>query len=349
MQRNIIKNICAAGILSCVLLTAQIPAAAQTTLTIGGFDSTRGGVFSLAEGSALTELRSSIATAFPYATITASPTLTTTYLNSISVLLISSVTSEDIAPFTPLSTAEQEALVSFVERGGIALLFVDNDVNSPSAASNSFVGPFGIHATGNTGTYTEATAAGSSLPVLNGPFENISQYQTVVDGWFDVTGSSVVLATIPGVSGGTVAELLYLTKSSSCTVYKGIVLASGDSSMLDTGFSTIDDQNLVLNTIALAIPVSAVTLSPTATVGGHTTTANTVTLGFAAPGSGIVVNLTSSNPAVASVPATVTVAGGSTVSPTFSIVTSAVSANTKVTITAANGPVSKTAALTVVP
>jgi len=71
-----------------------------------------------------------------------------------------------------------------------------------------------------------------------------------------------VLSTIAGNAGGTVPELLYLTKSGLCSAYKGIAVASGDSSLLDDDFITVDDQNLVLNAIALGIPVSAVTLSP---------------------------------------------------------------------------------------
>jgi len=350
MRRNVTMKIGSAGVLGGLLLAAQITASAQKALTLGGFDSTRGGEFSLAQGSQLSALRSAIATTYPYATLTASPTLTTTYLDTVNVLLISSIYSESISIASPLSTSEQDALAGFVERGGIALLFVDEDVSISTAVSNSFVSPFGIHVTGQSSSYlTTVTPTGPSLPVLDGPLENITQYQTVSDGWFDVTGSSTVLATIVGNTGGTVPELLYLTKSSLCSVYKGIAVVSGDSSMLDNLFITSDDQNLVLNAIGLGIPVSAVTLSPKSVKGGHSTTGNTVSLAFAAPGTGIKVNLTSSNPAVASVPSSVTVPGGSPVSPDFGIVTTSVAANTNVTITATYATGSKTANLTVVP
>jgi hypothetical protein len=75
MKRNVMMKIGSAGVLSSLLLAAQVTASAQTALTLGGFDSTRGGEFSLAQGSQLTTLRSAIATAYPYATLTASPTL----------------------------------------------------------------------------------------------------------------------------------------------------------------------------------------------------------------------------------------------------------------------------------
>jgi hypothetical protein len=159
---------------------------------------------------------------------------------------------------------------------------------------------------------------------MDGPFANILQYDTFDAAWFDLTGASTVLATIPNPAGGTLAELLYLTKGSVCCVEKGILVASGDSSLLDQAYATTDDQDLFLNAIALGIPVSAVTLSPKSVKGGHTTTGNTVSLGFAAPANGITVNLTSSNPSVASVPASVIVPGGSAISPDFNIVTTVV-------------------------
>jgi hypothetical protein len=132
-------------------------------------------------------------------------------------------------------------------------------------------------------------------------------------------------------------------------LFGALATASGDSSLLGNIYTTTDDQNLVLNAIALAIPVSALTLSPKDVKGGHTTTGSTVNLGFAAPGAGITVNLASSDPTVASVPASVTVPGESSISTDFNIVTTSVSADTKVTITATYSTGSKAAILTVTP
>lgn len=82
----------------------------------------------------------------------------------------------------------------------------------------------------------------------------------------------------------------------------------------------------------LAIP-TALTLSPTIVQGGKTVK-GTVTV---SAGTGTAVKLTSSNPAITSVPSTVTVPSGSSTA-TFSIQTSRVRTNTSVTITAtANG------------
>ncbi len=90
-------------------------------------------------------------------------------------------------------------------------------------------------------------------------------------------------------------------------------------------------------------------LTTSSVAGGNSVTANHVHLTGHAPPSGAVVSLTSSNPAVAAVPASVTVAAGASTSPDFTITTVSVASSTPVTITATYAGVSKTATLTVNP
>ena len=71
-----------------------------------------------------------------------------------------------------------------------------------------------------------------------------------------------------------------------------------------------------------------------------------VTLNASAPSSGVIVNLTSSNPTVAQVPATVMVVGGQS-SASFTINTSTVASNATSTISATFNGSTRTAALTV--
>jgi hypothetical protein len=66
-----------------------------------------------------------------------------------------------------------------------------------------------------------------------------------------------------------------------------------------------------------------------------------------APAGGAVVDLSSSDPSVASVPISVTVAAGATTSPVFTITTTAVATDTPETISASYNGVTKTADLTV--
>lgn len=96
-----------------------------------------------------------------------------------------------------------------------------------------------------------------------------------------------------------------------------------------------------------AASLSAVSVSPTSVVGGSAAQ-GTITLTSGAPSGGALVRLSSTNPAVADVPASVTVAAGA-VTATFGVSTSAVTANTSVSITATYGGVSRTTTLTVTP
>jgi hypothetical protein len=98
---------------------------------------------------------------------------------------------------------------------------------------------------------------------------------------------------------------------------------------------------------ATAPALSAVSVAPSTVVGGSGST-GTVTLTAAAPSGGALVSLSSSNTAVATVPASITIAAGAT-SATFAATTSSVAANTPVTISATYGAVTRTTGLTVTP
>jgi hypothetical protein len=98
-------------------------------------------------------------------------------------------------------------------------------------------------------------------------------------------------------------------------------------------------------TVTPAPLLSSVSLNPTSVRGGSSST-GTVNLGRSAPTGGAVITLSSSNPAVATVPASVTVAAGTT-SATFTVATSRVTASTTVTVSAAVDGVTRSEALTV--
>ena len=93
--------------------------------------------------------------------------------------------------------------------------------------------------------------------------------------------------------------------------------------------------------------LNAVSVSPTSVTGGNSAT-GTVTLTAAAPSGGALVSLSSSNTAIAVVPASVTVAAGATTA-TFAVATFAVNGNTSATITAAYNGTTRTATLTATP
>lgn len=100
-------------------------------------------------------------------------------------------------------------------------------------------------------------------------------------------------------------------------------------------------------TPASAVRVSSLSLDPTQVVGGESST-GTVTLSGPAPTGGASVALSSSNPSVASVPATVTVPAGATQA-SFTVATSVVASTTDVRIEASLGGGTASADLRVLP
>jgi hypothetical protein len=98
-------------------------------------------------------------------------------------------------------------------------------------------------------------------------------------------------------------------------------------------------------TVSSAAVLSSLTLNPTS-VGGGNTSQGTVTLSAAAPSPGVVVTLSSSNTAAATVPASVTIASGAS-SATFTVNTSSVGTSTSSTISASYAGVTDTAVLSV--
>jgi len=120
------------------------------------------------------------------------------------------------------------------------------------------------------------------------------------------------------------------------------------------GLLTITDnvpgspQTIALSGTAVGVNV-AVNLSQSTIDGGNHVPSNTISLSHAAPAGGALVSLSSSNPAVASVPSSVSIAGGSTASPAFAIATTGVAAPIPVTMSATFNGVTSTAILTVNP
>ena len=149
----------------------------------------------------------------------------------------------------------------------------------------------------------------------------------------------------PGVSVPTsVTVAAGATSSPYFTITTSAVAAQTVATISASYNGVTKTANLTVNPVSLL----SITLSPTSVTGGVSTTLNRVTLTGPATGSGITVNLASSNPGVTA-PASVTVVAGATSSPYFKITTSAVAAQTVVTISASYNGVTKTANLTVNP
>lgn len=137
------------------------------------------------------------------------------------------------------------------------------------------------------------------------------------------------------------------TESDICSyeVYEDVVTYPGGVETHAPGrlLATIMDATI---TVPVPVTVSTLTVSATSLMGGKSAT-GTVTLSGNAPAGGVVVSLTSDNPAV-TVPATVTVRAG-TAAAHFTVRTTPVAVSAAATLTAAAGGATAQAILTVQP
>src|SRR5579859_4118161 len=126
-----------------------LSASASHAFDIVAFNAARDGVSSLSDSTAYSSTRAMISTDFPGSTITGVPTLTSTALTGAKVVWIGSAVGDSTAT-TALSASEQSVLLAFVQGGGTAVLFGENDTFDPNApaVNNSFFSPFGAHTTG---------------------------------------------------------------------------------------------------------------------------------------------------------------------------------------------------------
>jgi len=188
------------------------------------------------------------------------------------------------------------------------------------------------------------SGAGSTFTVLIGLFSNTliggnSMPSNTVSlsspaptgGWtVSLSSSNQAVASVPA----TVAVAAGATASSSFTVATTAVAANTPVTITASVNGSTATAILTVNPLGVSFSLAAATVN-----GGSTPTPNSVTLASPAPAGGLVFNLSSSNPAIASVPASVTVAAGATASPSFSIATAAVASTTTVTILASLGGV----------
>jgi hypothetical protein len=223
------------------------PSVEASTLVIGGFTGARGGGGSVVANPALQTL---ILNQYPGATFSSASTLTSSYLSTVTDLMISVAVTNSSA-ITPLSAAEQTALVNFVKAGGTALLFTDNSTFDPNApaVNASFLSPFGLSDTGTLSGVQSSTIVNSLFPVVTGPAGTATGFNTNFPGWFTSTGSALVLATLNLNNEPDLAVLLpgALSPGSGAVVFFADANNLGGGSMSDTA-----DNILILNALALA-------------------------------------------------------------------------------------------------
>ena len=234
----------------------------------GGFDLSRGGGLSLADGSMTSALQGDISSTFPGSTLTASSTLTSSYLSTIQILIVSSGTSDNTAT-TPLSSSEQTALLNFIKAGGGAIILVDNDTfagtPTSSNANNSFLSPFGLHITGTLNGVQAVNVTNSSHPVTNGPFGPVTGYTTNFPGWFDILGPTAIgLANLASNNQVVLAAI----NPGTLMAGSGGVVFLGDANAVTDQFSNPSDVRLINNAIAFVGPSLSAVPEPSSLVLG---------------------------------------------------------------------------------
>jgi hypothetical protein len=176
----------------------------STTITIGGFDASRGGQCGVATGAFLLQLREQmVAAKFPGINfvLTGGATLTPAYLATLDILVITS-TASNTSAITPLSLAEQDAVSAFIRGGGRFLISSDNSTFGGAAteeANNSLLAPLHMTAGGMTLSGKQPMqAADPSSPLVSGRFGTWSLVDTNYAGSWKSTGPVRVVGYLNG-------------------------------------------------------------------------------------------------------------------------------------------------------
>ena len=210
--------------------------------------------------------------------------------------------------------------------------------NAPSASQS--IDLVGVAVVQNVSIGLGATAVDSGGSV---PSNTISLTHPIQSGTgvVSLSSSNPAVAAVPA----SVSIAAGSTTSPPFTITTTGVAASTAVTISAAYNGVISNATLTVNPAVL----QSLTLSPTSVNAGQSTTANFAGLDGQAPPAGATLNLSSSNPAVAAVPAAIAIAPYSGQSSLFTITTSAVSSATQVTITATYGQTKATATLLVNP
>jgi len=218
-----------------------MPGTARAQLVIGSFDASRGGFTSLASGDNST-LVNDIKTAIPGTTLSFSNTLTPTFLAGVNAVILGVATTET-SEITPLTFSEQTALHNFVLNGGTALMYTDNDTFDPNApvVNASFLTPFGLTTTGTIPPPANPAILNPSGPLTH-PFTPVTDFTTLVSGFYNNPGTGTVLAQFaPGE-----AAIDYFAPG-TLGPHSGTAVFFSDSNTISNDTLTTSNLNLLLN------------------------------------------------------------------------------------------------------
>ncbi len=222
----------------------------STTITIGGFDDSRGGQCGLATGSFLRQLRGRlVASNFPGIdfVLTGAATLSPGYLATIDILVITS-TASNTSAITPLSPEEQEAVSEFIQGGGRFLINSDNSTfggATTEQANDSILAPVRMTAGGVTFTGKQSMqAADLSSPLVSGRFGTWSTVDANYPGTWKSTGPARVVGYVNGDRSAPALAQLDDGALAPCSG-RGVVIADMNSMVDYTGPNTVMLDNIL--------------------------------------------------------------------------------------------------------
>lgn len=207
---------------------------------IGTFDAARGGIASLT-GASTSTLQNAITSNIAGTSFVDSNIIDAAFLATIDILMISSADGGTSA-ITPLSSDEQTALGTWVNNGGKALLFVDNNTFAADAelANESLLDPFGLDVTGTANGAQTITTINRPNPIADGPYGAVDSAAFQFTGWFDNLGAATAVAQLNANNQAALATL---------ETGSGAVVFFSDSSILVNGFGSANTNTLILNSI----------------------------------------------------------------------------------------------------
>jgi WD40 repeat protein len=253
-----------------------------------------------------------------------------------------------------LAAADNTALVCFFSVGTGQLLKTFNQETGVPGSNlveggniNSGFGGVSSLAYSPDGTTIYWSRDDATSALVKNPF--YEPLLTAVTAPSPVIGGDTAEGTVTISADAPASGIVVNLKSTSVTVPASVTVPSGSTSAtfsISTATVTSDQRASITattggvpQTAAIIIEpllVQSLSLGAKSVTGGSPINGNLVNMNGAAPAD-TQVTLTSSNPAVASVPASVTVAEGDTASPAFTITTTAVTKKTAVTISASYG------------
>lgn len=240
------------------ILVGAAPRTARAELVVGGFDAARGGQASFVSGSFFDMARQACQQDFDDVTFTSSPTLTSEFLATVDVLVVSAITGNN-SRITALSTEEASALSSFVNGGGALLALMDNS----GFAATGIATTFGLLDTGFLGGPTTSSIVDTGSPIATGPFGMVGGFSQAWPGYFDVVPPTcAVVAVNPlGASLATIEPDAFGAGSGPCAFYSDNQTFIDDGEIPGAEFSV--NATLFLNTFAFLAPQDPNASDPT--------------------------------------------------------------------------------------